>query len=105
MNTKTFKPEPNETDKEFRERVERFADEVSTLAIQFMDDGENGEATSAEVIFWVGGYLMRKVEHFMNLYQQNKITTRQPYKRLGARKYHEWWNKIYKEASGNEQNC
>ena len=48
---------------------------------------------------------MRKVEHFMNLYQQNKITTRQAYKRLGTRKYHEWWNKIYKEASGNEQNC
>ena len=52
MNTKTFKPEPNETDKEFRERVERFADEVSTLAIQFMDDGENGEATSAEVMYF-----------------------------------------------------
>ena len=52
MNTKTFKQEPNETDKEFRERVERFADEVSTLAIQFMDDGENGEATSAEVMYF-----------------------------------------------------
>lgn len=48
---------------------------------------------------------MRKVEHFMNLYQQNKITTRQAYKRLGARKYHEWWNKIYKEVGGNEQDC
>lgn len=45
---------------------------------------------------------MRKVEHFMNLYRQNKITTCQAYKRLGARKYHEWWNKIYKEANHNE---
>ena len=52
MNTKTFKPEPNENDKEFRERVDRFADEVSTLAVQFMDDGENGEATSAEVMYF-----------------------------------------------------
>ena len=52
MNTKTFKPEPNETDEEFRERVERFADEVSTLSVQFMDDGENGEATSAEVMYF-----------------------------------------------------
>ena len=48
---------------------------------------------------------MSKLEHYINLYKQNKITTRQAYKRLGARKYHEWWNKIYKEASGNEQNC
>ena len=47
---------------------------------------------------------MRKVERYINLYQQNKITTRQVYKRLGARKYHEWWNEIYKGASGNEQN-
>ena len=52
MNTKTFKPLENETDEEFRERVDRFADEVSTLAIQFMDDGENGEATSAEVMYF-----------------------------------------------------
>lgn len=42
---------------------------------------------------------MLKVEHFVNLYRQNKITTRQAYKRLGARKYHEWWNKIYKEVT------
>ena len=42
---------------------------------------------------------MQKVEHFMNLYQKNKITTRQAYKRLGARKYHEWWNKVYKEVT------
>ena len=48
---------------------------------------------------------MRKLEHYINLYKQNKITTRQAYKRLGARKYHEWCNKIYKESSGNEQNC
>ena len=52
MNTKTFKPLENETDEEFRERVDRFADEVSTLAVQFMDDGENGEATSAEVMYF-----------------------------------------------------
>ena len=52
MISKTFKPSENETDEEFRERVERFADEVSTLAIQFMDDGENGEATSAEVMYF-----------------------------------------------------
>lgn len=42
---------------------------------------------------------MRKVERYINLYQQNKITTRQAYKRLGAHKYHEWWNKIYKEVT------
>lgn len=48
---------------------------------------------------------MRKVEHFMNLHRQNKITTRQAYKRLGARKYYEWWDKIYKEANNNEQDC
>ena len=52
MISMTFKPSENETDEEFRERVERFADEVSTLAIQFMDDGENGEATSAEVMYF-----------------------------------------------------
>lgn len=45
---------------------------------------------------------MRKVERYMNLYQRDKITTRQAYKRLGARKYHEWWNKIYKEVSNND---
>ena len=43
--------------------------------------------------------------HGLLSHAQRKITTRQAYKRLGARKYHEWWNKIYKEASGNEQNC
>ena len=42
---------------------------------------------------------MLKIERFMNLYRQNKITTRQAYKRLGARKYHEWWNKVYKEVT------
>lgn len=52
MNTKTFKPSENETDEEFRERVERFADEVYALAIQFIDNGENGEATRAEVMYF-----------------------------------------------------
>ena len=52
MNTKAFKPFNDETDEEFRERVDRFADEVSTLAVQFMDDGENGEATSTEVMYF-----------------------------------------------------
>ena len=52
MISKTFKPLENETDEEFRERVHRFADEVSTLAIQFIEDGENGEATRAEVMYF-----------------------------------------------------
>lgn len=52
MRRMTFKPFNDETDEEFRERVDRFADDVSTLAVQFMDDGENGEATSAEVMYF-----------------------------------------------------
>lgn len=52
MISRTFKPLENETDEEFHERVDRFADEVSTLSVQFMDDGENGEATSAEVMYF-----------------------------------------------------
>ena len=52
MISRTFKLLENETDEEFRERVDRFADEVSTLSVQFMDDGENGEATSAEVMYF-----------------------------------------------------
>ena len=41
---------------------------------------------------------MRKVERYINLYQQNKITVRQAFNQLGARRYHEWWSKIYKEV-------
>ena len=48
MRRMTFKPFNDETDEEFRERVDRFADEVSTLSVQFMNEGEYGEATSAE---------------------------------------------------------
>lgn len=41
---------------------------------------------------------MRKVEKCIKLYQENKITVHQVYKRLGGRKYREWWDKVYKQA-------
>lgn len=52
MRRMTFKPFSDETDEEFRERVDRFADEVSTLSVQFMEDIESGEVTSAEVMYF-----------------------------------------------------
>ena len=39
---------------------------------------------------------MRKVENYINMYQENKITVHQAYKQLGGRKYREFWNKLYK---------
>lgn len=39
---------------------------------------------------------MRKVEKYIKLYQENEITVHQAYKQLGGRKYHEFWNKLYK---------
>ena len=39
---------------------------------------------------------MRKVEKYINMYQENKITVRQAYKQLGGRKSREFWNKLYK---------
>lgn len=50
MNTKTFKPEPNETDKEFRERVHTFAEGRTVLAITF--SGDTDKADKAEVLYF-----------------------------------------------------
>lgn len=50
MKKMTFKPERNESDEEFRNRVEDFADKVATLAIKYMD--KNDVATSAEVLYF-----------------------------------------------------
>ncbi|MBB1079048.1 hypothetical protein H5S09_03805 [Limosilactobacillus sp. STM2_1] len=46
---------------------------------------------------------MRKVEKYINLYQESKITVHQAYKQLGGRKYKEFWNKLYK-LSTKERN-
>lgn len=52
MLTENFKPKDDETDKNFRERVQRFADAVSTLAVKFLDNGPEGTATKAEVLYF-----------------------------------------------------
>lgn len=45
---------------------------------------------------------MRQVDKYISLYRQNKITLHQVYKKLGGRKYKEWWDKVYKEVNEDE---
>lgn len=42
---------------------------------------------------------MRQVEKYIKLYQAGKVTPHQVYKRLGSRKYKEWYDKLYNWAN------
>lgn len=44
---------------------------------------------------------MKKVEKYIKLYKEDKITSLQAKKQLKARLYKEWYQKLYKEAENN----
>lgn len=51
MLTEKFKPHEDESDEEFRSRVQKFAKAVTTMAVHFMN-GADGKATSGEVLYF-----------------------------------------------------
>lgn len=44
---------------------------------------------------------MRQVQKYIKLYKENKITPLQVKNKLKARKYNEFWGKLYKTAENN----
>ena len=44
---------------------------------------------------------MRQVDKYIQLYKENKVTPLQVKNKLKARKYKEFWDKLYKTAENN----
>lgn len=44
---------------------------------------------------------MRQVQKYIKLYKENKITPLQVKNKLKARKYKEFWGKLYRTAENN----
>lgn len=48
-----------------------------------------------------GALIMKQVDKYIQLYKESKITPSQVKSKLKARKYNEFWGKLYKAAENN----